>query len=200
MRDSDSGKVVRCVVLDAMGVIFRAADDVAELLVPFVSRAGGTTNATEVDATYLSASLGSICPDDFWRTVGLAPDVENQYLAQHELMPGVMPFLQAMQSQRMPVWCVSNDVGRWSSALRTRFDLDSLLAGAVISSEVRSRKPDPMIYGCLLEKCGYERREILFVDDRDKNVAAAIDIGIPAVRFDPATGYAAITRLIGRSS
>ena len=29
----------RCIALDAMGVIFEAADDVAELLVPFVKAA-----------------------------------------------------------------------------------------------------------------------------------------------------------------
>ena len=49
---------MKCIVLDAMGVIFRAADDVADLLIPFVREAGGNMNANEIESAYLDASLG----------------------------------------------------------------------------------------------------------------------------------------------
>lgn len=62
---------MRYVVLDAMGVIFQAADDVAELLIPFIREAGGCTSPQEVEAAYLDASLGVIGPDEFWSRVGL---------------------------------------------------------------------------------------------------------------------------------
>ena len=48
----------RGVVLDAMGVIYRARDDVAELLVPFVERHGSRAGANDVAALYEQASLG----------------------------------------------------------------------------------------------------------------------------------------------
>lgn len=42
---------MRCVVLDAMGVIYSAADDVAELLIPFVRASGGTVDAEGIKFT-----------------------------------------------------------------------------------------------------------------------------------------------------
>ncbi len=48
----------RVIVLDAMGVIYRARDDVAELLVPFVERHGSRASADHVAALYEKASLG----------------------------------------------------------------------------------------------------------------------------------------------
>ena len=56
-----------CIVLDAMGVIFRAADDVAELLIPFIAETGGNVSTGIVESTYMDASLGLISVDEFWR-------------------------------------------------------------------------------------------------------------------------------------
>lgn len=177
----------RCLVLDAMGVVFRAADDVTELLVPFVREAGGDVQA--VGSAYLAASLGTLSADDFWRAVGLDPDVEDAYLSGHALVPGAVDLLESARRVGMPVWCLSNDVERWSRKLRARLGIDALFAGAIISSEVGVRKPDPAIYRCLVDRSGFEPQTLLFVDDRPRNVDAAIAAGIPAVRFDPGAGH-----------
>ena len=47
-----------CIGLDAMGVIFRSEDDVAELLIPFVETLGGVSAPEIVYRQYLAASLG----------------------------------------------------------------------------------------------------------------------------------------------
>ena len=52
-----------CLVLDAMGVLFCAADDVAELLIPFIRSAGGEADPRVIEAAYLEASLGRIDAD-----------------------------------------------------------------------------------------------------------------------------------------
>jgi HAD superfamily hydrolase (TIGR01509 family) len=178
---------MRCIVLDAMGVLFRAADDVVDILIPFIREHGG--DAESAAAAYLEASLGTMGPDQFWRNVGLDPSVEDAYLSRHSLMPGAEDFLRRSQHARVPVWCLSNDVGRWSIKLRRRFDLDGLLAGAVISSDVRARKPDRAIYQCLIERSGFRPEDLFFVDDRTKNVEAAVAMGISSIRFDPGSGY-----------
>ena len=116
---------MRCVVLDAMGVIFRAADDVADLLIPFVRAYGGALDAEAIQSTYIDASLGVISADEFWIGVGLDPSVEDEYLSKHALVPGVRDFLVMARDKDIPVWCLSNDVGRWSRKLRTSFEIDS---------------------------------------------------------------------------
>lgn len=189
-RDTMPTTYPRCLVLDAMGVIFGAADDVAELLIPFVRTAGGETDARVIETAYLDASLGHIDADELWIELGLDPSVEKDYLSRHSLAKGTREFLQLAAQHTLPVWCLSNDIGRWSKHLRNSLGVDALLAGAVISSDVRIRKPDHGIYERLLAVTGYAPTEILFVDDRAKNVAAAAALGIRAVQFTADYGYA----------
>jgi HAD superfamily hydrolase (TIGR01509 family) len=174
-----------------MGVIFRAGDDVAELLIPFVVRHGGCADPNAISAAYVDASLGRIDADAFWRRVGLDPSVEDAYLATHELMPGAHAFIAAARRAELPLWCLSNDVGRWSAKLRTRLALDRAFAGVVVSSDVGSRKPDAAIFRALLARCGHRVEELLFVDDRPANVQAAAALGIPS-RVFAADGFAAV--------
>lgn len=175
---------MRKVVLDAMGVLFAAADDVAELLVPFVRTAGGDSSA--VETAYLHASLGGIDADTFWARVGLDASVEDAYLATHALMPGAREFLLRAQEAGVPVWCLSNDVSRWSTKLRASLGIEPLLAGAVISSDVGARKPDARIYRRLLDRAGCRPSEVVFVDDRVRNVEAAAVLGIRSKCFTQA--------------
>lgn len=172
-----------CLVLDAMGVLFAAADDVAEILIPFVRSAGGEKDAQTIESLYLEASLGVIDPDAFWVRVGLDPAVEDAYLSQHRLVPGAREFLSSALQAGLPVWCLSNDVGRWSRRLRQKLGIAPMLAGAVISSDVKVRKPDRGIYERLLVETGRRPAELLFVDDRARNVASAAALGIPAIEF-----------------
>ena len=180
---------MNCLVLDAMGVIFQAADDVAELLAPFVTEQMGESDERIVQSVYLDASLGKISPDNFWSQVDVAPDLEDAYLSRHLLSPGVKELLNCANEKNIPVWCLSNDIGRWSEKLRDIFEIEELLAGSVISGDVGVRKPDSEIYKILVERSGYKINELLFVDDREKNVMAARDLGIETILFKPEVGF-----------
>jgi len=191
----------RCLVLDAMGVLFAAADDVAEILIPFIRSLGGESDARTIESVYVDASLGHIDADAFWIRVGLDPAVEEAYLAKHRVVTGAREFLVSAQRTGVPVWCLSNDVGRWSRRLRKRVGLEPLLAGAVISSDARVRKPDRGIYERLLVETRCRPAELLFVDDRAKNVAGALALGIPAIEFTGAHVYEHLSvKLFARSA
>ncbi|MFB3084248.1 MAG: hypothetical protein ACE1Z4_12490, partial [Gammaproteobacteria bacterium] len=51
------------------------------------------------------------------------------------------------------------DIDRRSRKLRVAFDIEGLLAGAIISSAVNVRKPDRRIYQFLLEQSGYRAED-----------------------------------------
>ena len=174
------------IVLDAMGVMYRARDDVAELLVPFVQRHRPSVPASEVTARYTEASLGWIDADAFWRSLGLPPGVEDDYLSAHRLTDGVLDFLALARDSDIDVWCLSNDVSRWSIKLRERFGLDGFFSGFVISGDIGHRKPSTAAYRFLLDRLGTTPQ--LFVDDRPRNVAAARNLDIPSVCFGPGCG------------
>ena len=56
------------------------------------------------------------------------------------------------------------------------------LDGRVVSYEFHKMKPEPEIYGILLEKYGLKPEECLFFDDTKENVDAAKYIGIDAIQ------------------
>ena len=165
------------IVLDAMGVMYRAGDDVAELLVPYVAAHGGAS-AERVEAAYLRASRGELGAAELWRSIGLDETHEDPYLLRHEINPGLLPFLRWAQAHEYELACLSNDVSEWSKKLRRRFGLDQFISTWVISGDAKARKPEPAIYRALIEALGRDPQHLLFVDDRQKNLEAARVAGL----------------------
>ena len=190
--------IMSCLVLDAMGVIFKSADDVAELLMPFIAEKSDAFDEKVIHSAYLDASLGKISADQFWGQVTLTSDVEDEFLSRHSLNQGVIELLSLAKDSGISVWCLSNDVGRWSDKLRNNLGVEKFLDGSIISGDVGVRKPDKEIYEILINLCGYNVEEILFVDDREKNVFASRDSGIETVLFKPETGFSDAEKWISR--
>ena len=178
-----------CLVLDAMGVIFESADDVAELLIPFITENSGVSEEEVIQSAYIDASLGHISPDEFWSQVNMPFELENSYLSIHSLNPGVLELLTFAKESKVSVWCLSNDVGQWSSTLRNDLGVEDYLTGSVISSDVGVRKPDSKIYEIMIQRSGCKIKDLLFVDDRENNVMAARDLGIETILFKPEEGF-----------
>lgn len=173
-------------VLDAMGVIYTAGDDVKELLCPFIQARIPAFDPSTVEALYREASLGRISPCQFWESVGLTESIEDEYLALHRLTPGLLGFLTDAVKSFDSIWCLSNDLGNWSRKLRVHFGLERFFRVFVVSGEVGVRKPNRAIYEHLLNLVGCEPSSILFVDDRRANLDAAKAVGIHTILFDAA--------------
>jgi len=173
---------LKVLALDAMGVIYQARDDVAELLVPFLSKLG-KVNLSHMEKLYHQCSLGKFSSSFFWQQLGLSPDVEDEYLSNHQLVSGVKEFIVTVRSHFDSVWCLSNDVSEWSIKLREMFELKSLFDGTIISGDVKIRKPSHEIYKSLCDASNSRPEEILFIDDRPENVVAAIDCGMKSILF-----------------
>jgi len=169
-----------------MGVIYAEADDGLNLLYPFIVEKGGTGDIQKIIRLYQDASVGSISSSEFWRSVGVDPALEDAYLERHRLTEGLTEFLAAMKSQGIRLWCLSNDISEWSRKLRNKFDLDRYFVGFVISGDAGVCKPDSAIYLRLLEKSGSAPSEVIFVDDRLRNIEAANSLGIRGILFNPA--------------
>jgi len=176
----------RWVILDMMGVIFEVGDDTNDLLVPYVRRHDPSQSPERINALYLRASLGRISARQFWEALGLGeryPGIERTYLdSQLRLDPG---FREAavLLSGPYRLAILSNDVVEWSAYLRARHGLEDLFRASVISGEVHVRKPDKGIYEALLGRIGAPPADCVLVDDRDKNLRPAAELGMRTVRF-----------------
>jgi HAD superfamily hydrolase (TIGR01509 family) len=177
---------IRLVALDAMGVIYAEANDGPNLLYPFIVEKGGCRDVQQVIKLWTDASLGRISSAEFWEAAGLDPALEDEYLEKYRLFDGLLSFLDATLSRGFELWCLSNNLSEWSKKLDRKFGLDGYIKGSVISADVGFLKPDPAIYRRLMTESGFAAHEILFVDDRLRNVRAADSLGIHAVLFNPA--------------
>jgi len=172
-------------ILDAMGVLYEAGDDVAELLVPFVGRHGRADLLAEaIDRDYVEASLGRMDTDTFWERMGVDPALENDYLAGHRLIEGTLEALAELKPRHGRLACLSNDVSSWSLKLRRRFDLESWIDHWFISGDLGLRKPSAEIYRLAADRLGVRPQDVVFVDDRLRNLDAAKAVGFSTVLFD----------------
>lgn len=196
-------------VLDAMGVMYQPADDVADLLVPFVRRRGSTAPEDEISTLYLDASKGSIRSAELWRRLGIpgtAEALDREFVAAYSLTDGAADFLQWCAASGIRVACISNDLSEWAVARASHFGLSGLIRPWTISGDVGERKPQEAIYDALLSSSDLPGT-CLFVDDRIDNVRAAMSRGMRGVLFGPgsvaagrsilrAPTFAALARLV----
>lgn len=172
----------KILVLDAMGVIYQSCDDVEELLVPFIKEKGSNIDKKTIEYLYTRASLGEFSSEEFWTKVGVDYNLEDEYLDRHQLSVGLLDFLFVFKNQvKVPIYCLSNDVSEWSIKLRRKFHLDQYIERWFISGDLKIRKPSPGIYDVLIREANVEPTQMLFVDDREKNVVKANDFGIQTV-------------------
>ncbi|RPJ64023.1 MAG: HAD family hydrolase [Dehalococcoidia bacterium] len=175
---------MKYLVLDAMGVLYTAHDDVAELLHPFIVDKGGLNDLNRIINFYIETSLGKMASAEFWKMVGLDPTVEDEYLSRHAITGGLIEFLESMRLLGVKVWCLSNDVSEWSCRLRRKFGIEGYFQGFIISGDVGLRKPNPAIYELLVERLKCGPGDITFVDDNVKNLDFPARSGIYTVLFN----------------
>jgi 2-haloacid dehalogenase len=66
---------------------------------------------------------------------------------------------------------------------RERYEFLDWFETIVISGEEGLIKPDPAIYRVALDRIGRTARECIFIDDSEKNVTAAAQLGFDTIRF-----------------
>lgn len=76
--------MIKNIVFDVMGVIFKVGDDTNELLVPFLQKINNSLSRSFINEKYIDASLGEISSKDFWFSMGISESsikkTEIQYL------------------------------------------------------------------------------------------------------------------------
>jgi putative hydrolase of the HAD superfamily len=189
MSRATSGIAITAIALDAMGVIYAAADDVVELLIPFALAAGCTLDSGQIEALYTEASLGRMTDEDLWTSLGIAEPawpiggLSETYLRQHRLNPGLFELLDRCDEAGISVGCISNDLASWSTWLRHEHRLSDRIGPWIISAEVGCRKPHRLMYESFLRAAGVSPARCLMVDDREANLDGAASVGLHGLRF-----------------
>ena len=140
------------------------------------------------------AKIGAISAEAYWRAVmtelghDAVDDVHafrSELFAGHELDPAVVDIAQRLH-RRLPLALLSNATDELEMVLEERWGIHHLFDVVVNSARVGVAKPDPRAYQLALEGLVVQPQEALFIDDKPRNIKAAVELGIPSVHFTTA--------------
>jgi 2-haloacid dehalogenase len=98
-------------------------------------------------------------------------------------VPGTADLVRELHAAGVPMWGLTN----WSHELYPhaprRFEILGLLDDVVVSGTVGVAKPDPAIFELAVDRAGLPAEDLVFVDDKEANVAAAIEAGLDGILF-----------------
>jgi putative hydrolase of the HAD superfamily len=114
-----------------------------------------------------------------------------------EVSPEMTQWLERLAEAGMVTALLSNMQHDMAAYARKNFAWLKLMRHEILSCEVGLIKPDPAIFQLSIERVGVKPEEILFVDDREANVASAREAGIVAVRFQGVAELAEELKEIG---
>ncbi len=135
---------------------------------------------------YRSLERGDLAEDEYWQRVrdgGVAVDPRRFHEVRRERtrwITGVPELLDELGGVVERV--TASNYPRWIDELETRF-LEQRTEQVIASCHLGVRKPDRAFFVALLERLGRPADEVAFVDDREVNVEAAREAGLPAHRF-----------------
>ena len=86
-------------------------------------------------------------------------------------------------SGRMPTYLLSNTNALHIEHIRERYAFPALVKGAILSHELKLRKPQLEIYEAALKMSGTAPDETVFIDDLEENCVGARKAGLHAIRY-----------------
>lgn len=110
-------------------------------------------------------------------------------------LPGADEFIHKIKEAGYSIYILSNACNGFYEYFPKFCPLD-FFDGVVVSSDLHIVKPDPRIYEYIMQKYNLKPKECLFMDDREDNVAAAINAGMLGYVFPGAYQEEMFTELL----
>lgn len=140
--------------------------------------------------------MGHIDEDQFWnlllRTAGLAdPDVEQakQLWRQHQKVdPQMLNLIQTLRL-KYKIGILSNIPKEWLAFKMHTLKLIHYVDSVTDSSSVGIAKPNPKIYKVALDRNHAQPEETVFIDDKERNLIPARQLGMQTILFTDFEGY-----------
>jgi 2-haloacid dehalogenase len=96
---------------------------------------------------------------------------------------GSVAILRELLARGMPCYALTNMEAETYPLRRERFPFMGWFHGTMVSAHEGIIKPEPAIFLRMLERFGLRAATTLFVDDSERNVAAARTLGLQALHF-----------------
>ncbi|MHC1739614.1 MAG: HAD family hydrolase [Anaerolineaceae bacterium] len=183
---------IEAVIFDMGGVILRSEDLTERTR---LAKSYGLTLDQLQELVFESetahlATLGKITEVDHWKTIKDTLNVpeekrtafEEAFWAGDRVDHELVNFLGSLRP-KIKTGLLSNAWAGAREALIEKYACRNVFDTLVFSCEVGLAKPDPAIYELILERMKVKPEAAIFLDDFQRNLDAAAQLGIHAVRF-----------------
>lgn len=130
--------------------------------------------------------------EEFWNTYAREKNIflpvdwlkkldEERFFALQEI-PGMVHLVKDLQRQGYQTALLSN-VRESQAAIKRKLGYYNLFDPVLFSYEIGIKKPDPEVYKLLLSKLQALPQSVLFIDNNQRNVDAAKELGIDGIVF-----------------
>lgn len=149
-----------------------------------------------------SAKIGRMTSTAYWRemmgALGLDPSGDlhafRSGLFEGEQINQAVVAIAEQLHYRYPLALLSNAMDDLEWLLEHTFRLHHLFRVVINSATVGVAKPEPRAYQLALDGLRLQPAEVLFIDDKPRNIEAAEQLGIPSILFTTAPALAADLR------
>ena len=188
---------IQAVLFDADGVLQQPVEGGREKL---ASLCGMEARREEFVRDFLSAEMPCLRGDaDMADTIPEvlkkwdSPYSVEQAIETHTkivaMNPESLEVVHALRKSGVPAYLATNQQSEV-------FGYADIFDGEFYSCRLGTKKPEPDYFHAMLKTLPYPPESLLFIDDRDQNVAAAQSVGINGVRFDIEDGVKALRDIL----
>ena len=132
---------------------------------------------------------GEIDPVEFWqnfiREAKLKipiDEVRNIFFNSYNIDSEMLEYAQELK-KIYKIVLFTNNYQDLFVYIKSKYNLEKYFDHLFASSEIKFKKPDSRSYEFVLRELGIEANEAVFIDDKEKNVVAAGELGFKTILF-----------------
>jgi putative hydrolase of the HAD superfamily len=182
---------IKVFLFDAAGVLFEKNLAVGEAL----ENELGLSKEAQLpiwNELHRKLSSGKLSVKDFFNKLSELFDIEPENIRDvfvqsfedsFKPMPGMEELLAKLKSKGNKLAVLSDTTPLFNES-RKKFDIYKYFDKVFLSYEIGALKPDSKMYETVIKDYKLEPSDFLFIDDQEKNVLAARQLGMQAVVFE----------------
>ena len=109
----------------------------------------------------------------------------EKFIEGYETNPEIVKLVETVRAKGYKTLICSNNFPARINGLEQKFGFLKNFDTVILSYEVGETKPSEIIFNELIKRSGLKPEEILFIDDRSENIAAAKSLGLTAIHYKP---------------
>ncbi len=174
-------KLFSAVVLDLYGVIIKESRN---SFIDYAKEINPEQDNEKAIELFQKAISGDITSEEFLAYLGLEKkDFQSFVKSRLTLNEGFKDFAEEAE-KKYDLVLMTNNLAEWNDIILDHFGIRKYFKHIFVSSEFKCAKPKFEIFDRALEIMGKTPSECIFVDNREKNLLAAEEVGMAPLLFE----------------